>query len=184
MPVLTAGRLITTCGARINCKLQIYKELDQSSAHHSIWRTSDAIVLVVLVTGLVLHFLAPVYMDFVVTDFIRIGSGIAIILIGINMIVLARRELNKAGQPSAPGKPTTAVVTSGIFRVSRNPLYLGLVLVLFGLGMTFAVLWWIILTLPMALLIQIVLIGPEERYLLDQFGDEYISYMKKVRCWL
>ena len=100
------------------------------------------------------------------------------------MIVFAKLAFKKFNQPSAPGKPTTTIVTTGVFRYSRNPLYMGLALVLSGLGLATNILWLIILTAPMAFMIQSVLIVPEEEYLFEKFGRTYKDYMSRVRRWL
>jgi protein-S-isoprenylcysteine O-methyltransferase Ste14 len=78
----------------------------------------------------------------------------------------------------------STLLTTGAYRISRNPMYTGLAIAYLG-GAVLAGSWWPLATLPVALLaVRGVLIGPEERYLADQFGQTYIDYRARVRRWL
>ncbi len=158
--------------------------MSESFAHSSIWKTSDAIFGITLLLGLVLHFVPSLNVAFPIPARLRIVVGVVLVLAGVIAVVLARRGLKSAGQPAAPGKPTTQIVEAGIYRFSRNPLYLGLVAVLPGLGLSVGIAWWVILTLPMFFLLQHLLIIPEEQYLLGRFSEQYAAYMSRVRRWL
>lgn len=158
--------------------------MSDSAAHRSIWKTSDAIFGITLTVGLVFHFVAWLSMSFPVPAVPRMVVGVVLMLAGVTAIVMARSRLKKAGQPAAPGKPTTRIVEAGIYRFSRNPLYLGLVVFLAGLGVSANIVWWTLLALPMFFALQHFLIVPEERYLLGRFGEEYAGYMSRVRRWL
>jgi protein-S-isoprenylcysteine O-methyltransferase Ste14 len=87
-------------------------------------------------------------------------------------------------QPTDPGQPTSKVVNTGVFALSRNPLYLGSVLVFLGLALTLNMLWALAALLLSIILCLYVLIIPEERYLAAKFGKEYKAYMASVRRWL
>jgi len=107
------------------------------------------------------------------------GVGIFFILAGVYEFQKAKTTLN----PTTPAA-TSSVVASGIYRVSRNPMYVGFLLVLTG--------WAIFLShpLPFLLLPAFVAymnrfqISPEERVLSAKFGDEYDTYKQSVRRWL
>lgn len=146
--------------------------MSNSFAHSSIWKTSDAIFGITLLLGLALHFVPSLSLVFPPPVFLRTAIGVALVLAGATVIILAKRGLKNAGQPAAPGKPTTQVVETGIHRFSRNPLYLGLVAVLIGLGLSVNIIWWVILTLPMFFALQHLLIIPEEQYLMGRFGEQ------------
>lgn len=152
-------------------------------AHESIWKSSDVIFGVTLLLGFALHLVPSVALTFPIPTAVRISVGVALVLAGVAIIVLAKHELKRAGQSSAPGKPTTQVVETGIYHFSRNPLYLGLVVVLGGLGLSMNIGWWAVLTLPMIFVLQRLLIIPEEQYLLGRFGEQYAAYMSRVRRW-
>ena len=158
--------------------------MSDSFAHDSIWKTSDAIFGITFLLGLALHFVPSLGMAFSISFLLRIVVGVVLVLAGTIVIILAKRGLKNAGQPAAPGKPTTQIVESGIYRFSRNPLYLGLLAVLFGLSLSINIVWWAILTLPMFFALQHLLILPEEQYLLSRFGEQYSTYMSRVRRWL
>ena len=158
--------------------------MSDNFAHSTIWKTSDAIFGITLLLGLVLHFVPSLNIVFPIPAQLRIVVGMVLVLAGVIAVVLARRGLKSAGQPAAPGKPTTQIVETGIYRFSRNPLYLGLVAVLSGLGLSVGIAWWVILTLPMFFMLQHLLIIPEEQYLLGRFSGQYAAYMSRVRRWL
>ena len=110
---------------------------------------------------------------------VLVGAGIAFVLAG----VVAFRKAKTTVNPTNP-ETTSTVVASGVYAVSRNPMYVGFLLILAGwavfLGHAFS-----FLLLPVFVLymnrFQIV---PEERVLSARFGSEYTAYMQSVRRWL
>jgi protein-S-isoprenylcysteine O-methyltransferase Ste14 len=97
---------------------------------------------------------------------------------------LGFREMKRAGTNVDPREPTTAIVTGGPYRFTRNPLYLSMTLVYAGITA-------LANALPAALLLPAVLafmrrgvIEREERYLERKFGDEYMDYKARVRRWI
>jgi protein-S-isoprenylcysteine O-methyltransferase Ste14 len=83
-----------------------------------------------------------------------------------------------------PGGATTAVLQSGPFRVSRNPLYVGLVALDAGLALL-AGSFWALVFVPVGIVALLWgAIWPEERYLAGKFGDDYAAYQARVRRWL
>jgi protein-S-isoprenylcysteine O-methyltransferase Ste14 len=96
----------------------------------------------------------------------------------------ARRHFLDAGTPIHPGDATTAIVTTGPYARTRNPLYVaqGLLLVMAaGLSNSAAVL---VMLVPWAGVMQFGVIAREERYLAERFGETYRSYRSRVRRWL
>jgi protein-S-isoprenylcysteine O-methyltransferase Ste14 len=110
--------------------------------------------------------------------------GALLILIAGVLLVLAVLEFKRAGTPPEPYKPTTAIVTSGPYRVSRNPIYLAFTLVQLGIALWMGSGWILVLLLPVSVLINYAVIAREERYLDRKFGDEYFRYRRKVRRWI
>ena len=92
--------------------------------------------------------------------------------------------IRKSGQSENPWKPTTQVIQRGPFRITRNPMYLQMVLVCLGFAVALANLWILILTPLCAWLLQRLAILPEEKYLEDKFGEGYLAYKRSVRRWI
>ena len=110
-------------------------------------------------------------------------AGIVLIAIGLGMIVVIGLRFRKARTHIEPWKPSTALVTSGLFSFSRNPIYLAFCVITVGVGLLVNSLWVVISALPVAVLIQELVIRKEEAYLENQFGDEYLEYKNRVRRW-
>jgi protein-S-isoprenylcysteine O-methyltransferase Ste14 len=92
--------------------------------------------------------------------------------------------LRKAGTSQNPRRPTTALVVSGPFRFSRNPLYLSLLFLYTGIALLVNSLWISFLMIPLVVVLRAGVIGPEEDYLERKFGDGYRRYRSQVRRWL
>jgi len=96
----------------------------------------------------------------------------------------AFRALRRARTHVNPYKPSTAVVTSGIYRRSRNPIYLSMTLLYVGLALVLGRLGPLVLLLPGLLVLHFGVILREERYLDRKFGTPYRDYRARVRRWL
>ena len=85
-----------------------------------------------------------------------------------------------------PMKPefTTGLVTNGLYKISRNPMYLGLLTILFGFGVYLGSLTPFLVLPVFYFVITEMQIKPEERMLEEKFGEEYLAYKNKVRRWL
>lgn len=83
-----------------------------------------------------------------------------------------------------PGGPTTVVLQAGPFRVSRNPLYLGLIALDIGLALLMPSYWSLVLVPVGVAALFWGAIRPEERYLSAKFGADYAAYRARVRRWL
>ncbi len=110
--------------------------------------------------------------------------GILLIFIGWIVIALARKELARMGQPTDPGHPTVKIVTTGVFSVSRNPMYLGCVILILGLACCLNNIYITMALIVSIVLCEIILIRPEERYLENKFSEEYDQYSCSVCRWL
>lgn len=83
-----------------------------------------------------------------------------------------------------PHRPVTALVTTGPFRLTRNPMYVGLALVYTGVTLLVGT-WWPLTLLPFVLLaVDRLVIAREEPYLARSFGADYATYRRRVRRWL
>jgi protein-S-isoprenylcysteine O-methyltransferase Ste14 len=116
--------------------------------------------------------------------FPRYLAGVALAAAGFVMIVMGMRRFQAAGTNIPPNLPTTALVVDGIYRRTRNPLYLGLILIYLGLGVAAGSFWAIGLVVPLLWVINTGVIAREERYLERKFGDAYRAYKARVRRWI
>ncbi len=92
--------------------------------------------------------------------------------------------LRRAGTPPDPGQPITAIVARGLYRFSRNPIYLAFTLLYAGLALVANALWPLALLPGVLVVMRRGVIDREERYLDQRFGDEYRAYTARVRRWL
>jgi len=134
------------------------------------------LILALLLGGLV-HL--PVPLPFFMHVF-----GIIIVLPGLYLALGAIQGMRSAGTPVDPYQPVTAMVTSGPYRLSRNPIYASFVCALAGLPLALGTYWGVLLSPLMVALMTGLVIRPEETYLEKKFGREYLTYRSHVRRWL
>ena len=107
-------------------------------------------------------------------------------LFGFGILFTAARSFKEHNTTINPIKIETAssLVVSGIFNYSRNPMYLGMVLILLGLSLKFNLIGGLIFTTLFILFITNFQIKPEEKAMQKIFGEEFLSYKNRVRRWL
>ena len=110
--------------------------------------------------------------------------GVVLIVGAIAVILWILLLFTKSGQNPDPHTPTPELVTSGPFRVSRNPIYLQMMVICLGFALARQDPWTLLLT-PLAVwLLTRWVIVPEEIYLTAKFGESYLTYKRRVRRWL
>ncbi|HEU0200846.1 MAG TPA: isoprenylcysteine carboxylmethyltransferase family protein [Burkholderiaceae bacterium] len=134
-----------------------------------------------LVLMATLHFLAPLA-RFIEAPYSYLGFGL--LLGGLGIAGTAVRAFSKAGTPLVPFERSTALVTHGAYRFTRNPMYLGMVLVLIGVALLFGTLSTLLPIPAFIWIIQSNFIRGEERFLEEIFGDRYLNYKRCVRRWI
>ncbi len=112
------------------------------------------------------------------------SAGMLILVVVVALDLWSIMTLRAARTTVMPTRKTTKLVTTGPFRFSRNPLYVGNVLLLFSLALIFANAWFIPAALLSAFCIQKLAIEREEQHLLSVFGAEFETYCREVRRWL
>lgn len=111
-------------------------------------------------------------------------GGAAVVASGVTLAVAGVAQVLRARTTIVPHRPVATLLTSGAYRISRNPMYTGLAIAYLG-ATPLAGTWWPLLTWPLALIaVRVLVIGPEERYLADHFGQPYLDYQTRVRRWL
>lgn len=115
---------------------------------------------------------------------LRWGLGGSLALGGLGLAGWAVRTMYQAGTHPEPYRPVTELVSTGPFRHSRNPIYLGFTLTYLGLALLLNALWCL-LFLPAVLAVMVRgVIAREEAYLERRFGERYHAYRARARRWL
>jgi protein-S-isoprenylcysteine O-methyltransferase Ste14 len=110
--------------------------------------------------------------------------GLAFVLLGVALAVLSVRSFHVAGTSVVPGEPSTALVVTGPYALTRNPIYVGFVLAYFGLSIMLTDLWVLLLLIPVLVILQRGVVEREEAYLERQFGEAYHRYKARVPRWI
>jgi len=111
-------------------------------------------------------------------------SGLLLVFAGPVLSIFAIREFRRARTGILPIRPAAALVTSGPYGRTRNPMYLGLTASCTGIALFANALAPLVAVGLAALLVRPLIIGPEERHLEARFGDAYRAYRARVRRWL
>lgn len=115
---------------------------------------------------------------------LRWGVGGALLLVGVTLARAFFRALVGGGTTVSPYSASKALVTSGPYRFSRNPGYLGMALAFAGISLMSSAAWSLVALVPTLAVIELGVIHREERYLERAFGEEYRAYRTRVRRWL
>jgi protein-S-isoprenylcysteine O-methyltransferase Ste14 len=103
---------------------------------------------------------------------------------GVILNALSHRELHRAGTSVNPLQPTTAIVESGLYGFSRNPIYLGHGALLLGVGALLDSGWVVVALAAWLAVVRVCVIAREERYMAHKFGQAYLAYQARVRRWI
>ncbi len=112
------------------------------------------------------------------------ATGVVPIAAGVLLNLAADRALKDLGTTVKPFERSSALATNGVFRLSRNPKYLGMVLILIGAAMLLGVLSPFFVAAGFAAIIETRFIPAEERMLAETFGDAWTAYCGRTRFWL
>ena len=104
--------------------------------------------------------------------------------LGVAVVLLAIGQFAKAGTSFRTERPSTALLADGLYRYSRNPIYIALSAAYLGVAIATDSLWVLGFIIPFLALIRQGVIAREERYLEAKFGDSYRDYTSRVRRWL
>lgn len=139
------------------------------------------VYLVTIVTGSVLEFAWP-------TAFLPRGLaaplGSALVVAAVVLFLYSAGKFRAAGTPVPGNRQTTAIVRTGPYRFSRNPIYVAFSLLQLGIAAWINSLWLIATLIVAIALMAKVVIPREERYLEGKFGTEYLDYKTRVRRWI
>ena len=138
------------------------------------------ILLAVLVVGILLDWLLPLEFLAPVPFAIRIVVGPALFLLGLASAIIGARTFKRIGTNTNPMRPALALAGEGVFAHLRNPMYVGMGLVVLGIVIAFAFEWTLFALIVGALVMHFGVVLREERYLERKFGEDYRRYKASV----
>ena len=139
------------------------------------------LALAAVVFGLLLDGLFPAYVLTVLLDFSdRIIVALVLFAASAALAIPAMLAFRRAGTHIEPWKPATKLVTGGIFRFVRNPMYVGLILLVAATGVALASDWTLVMTAALAVTLHVGVVRREERYLAAKYGERCRDYCRRV----
>ncbi len=114
----------------------------------------------------------------------RRGLALALVVCGLLIDGVAAGQFRRLGTPPEPWKPTTALATGGLYRFSRNPIYVGFAVTYLGLAVAMDSPVALALLIPCLIVVDRFVVAREERYLEGKFGDAFRAYRTGGRRWL
>ena len=140
--------------------------------------------LIFLVSILIALGLKRVWPMSVVPETVAMPMGVVFIVAAFCLALLGFRELRRHKTTMRPDEPSSAIVKSGPYRFTRNPLYVSLSALQLGIGLWTNNLWMVAMLLPVWVVMTTQVIAREEAYLERAFGDDYLAYKSTVRRWI
>lgn len=137
--------------------------------------------LILLVLSVLLHFIFPV-VTFLSPP--ATYSGFVIMGFGLVLVIWSRSLFLKNATTLQPSEEPTSLMTSGLFRISRNPIYVGMASILLGVAVLMGTVVALAFPVIFVALIEFFIIPGEERKLEKIFGERYREYKKSVRRWI
>lgn len=157
-------------------------DTDQDSARVKF--PPPLVFLGTLLVGLALgHLLGNPRVPILTYDLQNLLGWLGIVL-GTGTLLSANGLFRQHGTHARPWKPSASLVTEGVFRWTRNPMYLGMALIYAGIALVADSLVALLLLIPLVFVIQREVIAREEAYLEAKFGERYRVYRDSVRRWI
>ena len=138
-------------------------------------------VPIILLLLIILHFFYPIQM---IVEFPYTLIGLAPLILGMFINIQATRTLTKRAEFDPKNENPGTLVTEGFFKYSRNPMYLGGIILGLGLAVLLGSLSSFVILAFFFLSLHFLYIPEEEAQLKAMFGEEYLDYMKRVRKWI
>jgi protein-S-isoprenylcysteine O-methyltransferase Ste14 len=115
---------------------------------------------------------------------VQTGLGLAVVCAGVALAAWGFVTFTRARTAVFPNRPARQFVTWGPYRVTRNPMYVGLALIYAGVALVINWAWPLVLLPVVIVVMRTTIIRREERYMRSAFGETYASYCRHVRRWL
>jgi len=149
--------------------------------HAGVFVPPPLLYVIFFVIGMLLQRVWPVGL---LSSLLGRAVASACLTAGIGLGIWSVLTFRRAKTNVLPIRPSTAIVTDGPFRFTRNPMYLSLSLLYMGTAFWLDMLWPVLLLPVLLFLVQTYIIAREERYLERKFGGEYLQYRSRVRRWI
>ena len=143
-----------------------------------------ALFLGAILLGCLLSWIVPLGPGLGSANMRALAAGGMLALVGLALFVVSVREFRRAGTSVVPGEPSTALLESGPYRYTRNPIYISFTLFYFGLAIMLTSAWMLVLLVPVLIVLQRGVVEREEAYLASKFGEAYRKYQLRVPRWL
>lgn len=114
----------------------------------------------------------------------QLAIGVLLMSFGAGIMTWCFSLFNNMGTNLPPNMPTLTLVTEGPYRISRNPIYLGMTSLYLGICIAFDLVWGVALVVPLVYIIRTYVIDREEAYLSRKFKDEYTEFCASTRRWI
>ncbi|MBN1434449.1 isoprenylcysteine carboxylmethyltransferase family protein [Candidatus Fermentibacterales bacterium] len=137
--------------------------------------------LVAVLLSVILHLVVPLKR---VLSFPWCAAGLVPVAAGVWLNLAADRAFKRSGTVVSPFETPFRLVTGGVFRISRHPMYLGMVLILLGVALLLGSVTPFAVPVMFGLLVERLFVGQEEQTLQRQFADDYLRYRRRVRKWI
>jgi len=156
------------------------KEMQESNDSPGVIALPPMIFVAAMVVGFAVEWLSP-------STFLASGSrtvaGIVLLAAGMVMIGLGILQHRRSSNDPDPRNPDVMVMNSGIYRRTRNPIYIGYFMILAGIGVWANSLWVLSTVIPAYFVVRWGVVAREETYLEAKFGQTYTDYKNSVRRW-
>jgi len=139
------------------------------------------VLLIAIIAMIALHLL---FSEMIIIPPLWNLLGMIPLALGVTINLVADNAFHRANTTVKPFEESSALITSGAFRISRNPMYLGFVLILIGIAVLMRSLTPYLVIVAFAILLDRMYITVEERMLAEKFGPDWEAYKKKTRRWL
>lgn len=144
----------------------------------------SALFLITFATAMSLSWVHPWHLSLYMDDEIIRLTGLVFLFTSLTLNILAYREFKKFLTPHAPFTTPKVLMQKGVFTLSRNPVYLALVLSQFGLGFVVDTVWLLLGSLILLTVLHSVVVADEEKILESIFKNDYVRYKQHTRRWM
>ncbi len=141
------------------------------------------VLLGLIALGIMLQWFAPVGGGLFVWGADGLLAGVLLSATGVLIASTAMRAFTQAGATVMPNRPNATLVKAGLYKYSRNPMYVGLILIYAGFAALLGSVWALILLPVFVAYVRYFAIAREEAYLKRRFGEVYVAYMRKIPRW-